>query len=450
MQLRSNNDGDLITFHYYDASIDSVLDITESYNFVINDIFGDIFNPFELNITTTVDLSIELIEGYNWISFNLDLEDSSPSAVLASLGDDAEFITSQQSGSSINYGEYGWYGGLSEMKPTEMYKLKMTNPATLIITGKPVDLESNPISLISGWNWISFLPQYTGSVQASLENLGDLGEFITSQASGASTNYFGDYGWYGGLSDLEPGSGYLLKMFSEAELIYPEFQGIARKNTNLEVQLLPELISDWNFNYGDFEYLGNVTISIGDFADSDGDMVSAFVNNECRGIAKRTYFPLNDSYLYTLQVYSNADDIDAEMMTFKYYNRDDNRVISFAETLQFSNNMIAGDAYNTLELNNVINPIVEEYSLSDAYPNPFNPSTELSFTIKESGNINLSIYDMTGRLVNTLVNGDIKTGYHRVTWNGLDTNGQAVSSGMYIYSLNGDGVSITKKMMLMK
>jgi Flagellar hook capping protein len=93
---------------------------------------------------------------------------------------------------------------------------------------------------------------------------------------------------------------------------------------------------------------------------------------------------------------------------------------------------------------------VNDYSLSDAYPNPFNPTTEISFAIMESGNINLSIYDMTGRLVNTLFDGNISKGYHRASWDGLDANGQAVSSGMYIYSLNGEGVSITKKMMLMK
>ena len=57
---------------------------------------------------------------------------------------------------------------------------------------------------------------------------------------------------------------------------------------------------------------------------------------------------------------------------------------------------------------------------------------------------------MTGRLVNTLVDGNVDQGYHSVTWNGIDNNGNAVSSGMYIYALQGESVSITKKMMLLK
>ena len=49
-----------------------------------------------------------------------------------------------------------------------------------------------------------------------------------------------------------------------------------------------------------------------------------------------------------------------------------------------------------------------------------------------------------------LVDGNMEQGYHSMVWNGMDSNGYAVSSGMYIYALQGEGVSITKKMMLMK
>jgi hypothetical protein len=124
VQLRSNEAGDLLTFRYYDASEDIVLDIAETYEFVINDVFGDVMAPWELNIQTTVDLSIDLIAGWNWISFNLELEDNSTGSILGSLGDNATFITSQSSGVSTNFGAYGWYGSLAALEPTEMYKLQ--------------------------------------------------------------------------------------------------------------------------------------------------------------------------------------------------------------------------------------------------------------------------------------------------------------------------------------
>ena len=74
----------------------------------------------------------------------------------------------------------------------------------------------------------------------------------------------------------------------------------------------------------------------------------------------------------------------------------------------------------------------------------------LSFSIKTAGHINLSIYDITGRLVSTLVDGNMEQGYHSIIWNGLNSNGNAVTSGMYIYALKGEGIALTKKMVLMK
>ena len=112
--------------------------------------------------------------------------------------------------------------------------------------------------------------------------------------------------------------------------------------------------------------------------------------------------------------------------------------------------MVEGDGFNTMPLSREVRISPEEYSLSDAYPNPFNPTTTLSFTVPIEGVVSLNIYDMTGRLVSTLVDGNLKQGYHSFTWNGMDSNGYAVSSGMYIYSLKAEGISITKKMVMMK
>jgi flagellar hook assembly protein FlgD len=112
--------------------------------------------------------------------------------------------------------------------------------------------------------------------------------------------------------------------------------------------------------------------------------------------------------------------------------------------------MVIGDGFNTMSLSREAKIAPEEYSLSDAYPNPFNPTTTLSFSVPTEGVLSLNIYDMTGRLVSTLVDGNLKQGYHSITWNGMDSNGHAVSSGMYIYSLKGEGISITKKMVMMK
>ena len=449
MAMWSNAEGDLLHFQYYDASADEVLDIAETYEFVINDIIGNLVAPWELNIQTTVDLTIDLIAGWNWISLNVELEDPSVGNVLGSLGDAAEFINSQASGSCTNYPEFGiWSGSLSTLEPGPMYLLKMNEAATLTVTGVPVDLPSTPISLIAGWNWLGYLPQNPGAIAAALASIGDAAEFINSQASGSSTNY-PDYGiWAGSLATLESGVGYLLKMNAPGELIYPEFDDVLGMVQNKQKVVLSNTISDWDFNYADYEFISTITTSIESHEDEEGDIVAVFVDDQCRGIAERLYFSLDDSYYYIIQVYSN---IEGEELTFKYYDDSNDEVIEYMETLTFESNMIDWlDGFNTFSLNRIARPAPEQYSLSDAYPNPFNPTTTLSFSVPTEGVMSLNIYDMTGRLVSTLVDGNLKQGYHSITWNGMDSNGHAVSSGMYIYSLKGEGVSITKKMVLMK
>jgi len=84
------------------------------------------------------------------------------------------------------------------------------------------------------------------------------------------------------------------------------------------------------------------------------------------------------------------------------------------------------------------------------YPNPFNPNTTIAFTLAKAGKVNLYIYNMKGQLVKTLQQGNLESGDHRLNWNGVDDNGMAVSSGLYLYRLETDGYSQTNKMLLMK
>ena len=64
--------------------------------------------------------------------------------------------------------------------------------------------------------------------------------------------------------------------------------------------------------------------------------------------------------------------------------------------------------------------------------------------------VNISVYDINGRLVNTLMNNTLSSGTYSVVWNGDDMNGNSVSAGIYMYSLTSSDISITNKMILVK
>ena len=110
----------------------------------------------------------------------------------------------------------------------------------------------------------------------------------------------------------------------------------------------------------------------------------------------------------------------------------------------------AGDLGTTMGFDDVsTNPY--EYALHDNFPNPFNPETQIRFSIGGEEAVKLIIYDMMGRQVQTLINGkSFSAGYHVVNWNGLDSKGQKVPSGVYIYRIKAGSFIADKKMLLVK
>ncbi len=88
--------------------------------------------------------------------------------------------------------------------------------------------------------------------------------------------------------------------------------------------------------------------------------------------------------------------------------------------------------------------------LKSNYPNPFNPETNIAFSMKEAGAVTLEVYNVKGQLVRTLINDVKAAGNHTVVWNGKDNNGRSVSSGIYYYKMNTGKYSSTKKMIMMK
>jgi hypothetical protein len=83
-------------------------------------------------------------------------------------------------------------------------------------------------------------------------------------------------------------------------------------------------------------------------------------------------------------------------------------------------------------------------------PNPFNPSTSIGFHLPERSRVRIDVYDVTGRLMATLLDGVCPGGSHTVEWNGLDRAGSRVSSGVYFYRLVAGKSVLTRKMVLLR
>ena len=100
---------------------------------------------------------------------------------------------------------------------------------------------------------------------------------------------------------------------------------------------------------------------------------------------------------------------------------------------------------NPIGIREISSQVPDKYSLSQNYPNPFNPTTNIEFSVPKTGAVKLTVFDLTGREISTLVKSTLSVGKYRV-----DFNAGNLSSGTYFYRLETDSYVLTKKMVLVK
>ena len=137
---------------------------------------------------------------------------------------------------------------------------------------------------------------------------------------------------------------------------------------------------------------------------------------------------------------------------------DTNNYVSKYYQVTVNNSAYQVGLENTIELQPLILTAVNQsngefptsFRIKQNYPNPFNPSTTIEYQIAKQGNVEVSIYDINGRLVKTVQNGTQYSGSYSVVWDSKDENNRTVSSGTYFYQVKSEGVQLVKKMLLVK
>ena len=107
--------------------------------------------------------------------------------------------------------------------------------------------------------------------------------------------------------------------------------------------------------------------------------------------------------------------------------------------------------YTSVESRELLSTKPASFVLEQNYPNPFNPSTRIHYTLIQSTDIQLAVYDITGKEITTLlVNQKQEAGSHSIDWNGRDREGNVVSSGVYLYQLKVGNLYKSKKMVFIQ
>ena len=131
--------------------------------------------------------------------------------------------------------------------------------------------------------------------------------------------------------------------------------------------------------------------------------------------------------------------------TYTYVDRDVENGTTYRYQLSAYDQNSAVTIFPTIESATPQSGLVNEYALSQNFPNPFNPSTAISYSVKDAGVVSLKVYSVDGREVATLVNGTQEAGKYTVSFDGGN-----LASGVYLYTLKVNGFSASHKMVLMK
>ena len=104
----------------------------------------------------------------------------------------------------------------------------------------------------------------------------------------------------------------------------------------------------------------------------------------------------------------------------------------------------------SLQISDNISISPEKHTLYQNYPNPFNPNTTLSYILSRASFVNITVYDMAGKAIKTIINSSQNAGLKKVEWNATNDKNEPVSAGLYIYKMQTNEFTETKKMLLLK
>ena len=215
--------GDQLTFKLYDHALGQELDLIspDAVTFTTNG-YGTLGNPYVLNFTggqSETTQTIGLSQGWNWVSFNVEitLDDLKATLVAALPGTNSITIKSKNEGAATYNGTV-WRGQLGSLDLSRMYRVYVEAACEITLEGLPINPAEHPITLSNGFNWIAFPFSESKTLTEAFAGFAINGDAVKSKGNGAA-NYNGT-SWRGTLNTLVPGQGYIYKSNATEDRVF--------------------------------------------------------------------------------------------------------------------------------------------------------------------------------------------------------------------------------------
>lgn len=383
--------------------------------------------PFLIDTQAIAAQNMLLRPGWNLISLNIAPQDGSWQTLLYPIADNVL----QVKGTQGIYIPDNPFSPLAYAEQGQAYTIKVDALCDWSATGFRI-ASNTPIALADGWNLCAYLPSSGMPVSDAL--------LYTSpwllQVKGRDGVYIPDNP-YSTLVNMHPGQGYWFEVSGAHQFIYPEpargpKMDMPAKPFVEELRELP---------------LSLVLLARCDWADA-GDVLIARVDNEVRG-AQELIAP-EGFPAALMQIYINEADEEISLwlrkpdgaelpIANKFYSRAGQELGKYPAFVSLEAQPAPGDA-----------PQLSTRLIS-CYPNPFNPSTTISFSIAApQTQVSIKIYNLRGQMVARLTEAEYSEGSHQILFHGTDHKGAVLSSGVYIIELKAGSYRQTAKVMLAK
>ena len=324
------------------------------------------------------------------------------------------------------------FSTLAALTDGKAYNILMSSPANWTVSGAPIPV-STPIPLSDGWNLAAYFPTTPLVVT---EAMSSISEWLL-QVKGTDGVYIPGNP-YSTLTTMYPGKGYWIKVNGAHNLIYP---GGAKAVSAPSIPIRKEKERE------QVKVLSNsLTLLARCNAAEEGDYLLARVEGELRG--KEKFISPEGFPAVLMQVYT---EMSGEEISFSLLKPDGSEIV-LATTLISEPGAILGDypEFVVLESTSIEDQVIIPTQLKGCYPNPFNPSTTIVFSIGEETQVNIDIYNLKGQKVRHLTSESFSRGEHKLLWDGKDDQGRKVSSGIYFAEMRTPHYKKQIKMLMTK
>ncbi len=357
-------------------------------------------------------------------------------------------IEFQDENENISYYNGFWHNNSQQFTSDLGCKIHMNDSFTMQITGFLED-PYHVIDLELGDNWIGYYLEDSMKPLDAFEAILDDIDMIQTKTFTLNKTVLG---WLGAANwTINYGDLVVVHCTNNCSFYWGEDGGGTTEKSSRS--------SSQDFDYTEEADYLPVYVELDNQAVGNPTEIGLFVNGECKGaevitdsLVQLRAYVLNDTTVFDpgdmeLQLSYGSRSLNITITDFKVKH-------DILDEWESNEKYVTQDLQNyyLISLTDTENdiPVVNRTTLSQNYPNPFNPTTTINYSIAKEGTVELTVYNIKGQKVKTLVNERKEAGQHSIVWNGKDNTNKTVSSGIYFYSLSTGKKNMKKKMLLLK